>query len=198
MVKINPEFDGSIRERIASTLVAIIDRIEEFPSKHSDEIIKKYIHNYYEKKKPIKHSFSNDLLDFLKRDVILKTIDVNKEYFESTSQKVMDDLVAFLIDFFTDEFSKYRDIIEVSDDEYIKIGFKNLITSLNQIKSSPNSMMKLEKWLMEQLKNDWNLIKTIWNDFKEENITTTEYLKLVIEILDEGLFYNIVDSFLEK
>lgn len=198
MVKINPVFDELIRERIASTLVAIIDRIEESPFKHSDEIIKKYIQNYYERRKPIKHSFSNDLLDFLKRDVILKTIDVNKEYFETLSQKVMDELVAFLIDLFINEFSEYRDNIEVSDEKYIEKGFRNLISSLNQLKSSPTSMMKLEKWLIGQLKDDWNLIKAIWNDFKDEKINTIEFLKLVIEILDEVLFYNIIDSFLKK
>lgn len=198
MVKINPEFDELIRERIASTLVAIIDRIEESPSKHSDEIITRYVQNYYERRKPTKHSFSNDLLDFLKRDVILMTIDVNKKYFESTSHKVMDKLITFLIDLFIDKYSKYKNEIEVSDDEYVKIGFRNLISSLNQLKSSPTSMMKLEKWFTEQLKDDWNQIKSIWNDFKEENITTTEYVKLVIEIIDEALFYNIVDSFLKK
>jgi hypothetical protein len=198
MVKINPEFDEPIRERIASTLVAIIDRIEESPSKHSDEIIKKYIQNYYEKRKQIKHSFSNDLLDFLKRDVILKTIDVNKEYFESSSQNVMDELIAFLINLFINEFSEYRDNIEVSNDKYIRKGFSNLISSLNQLKSSPTSMMKLEKWLIEQLKDDWSLIKAIWNDFKDEKINTIEFLKFVIEILDEVFFYDIVYSFLKK
>jgi len=198
MVKINPVFDELVRERIASTIVAIISRIKRDSLKNSEEIIKKYIQNYYKRRKPINHSFSKNLLDLIKNEVILIIIDVNKRYFENTSQKVIDDLVSFLLDFFIDEFSKYSEKIEITDDKYIEKGFRNLISSLNQLKSSPISMMKLEKWLIEQLKDDWDLIKVIWNDFKDENINTTEFLKLVIEILDEVLFYNIVDSFLKK
>ncbi|MBD3197362.1 MAG: hypothetical protein GF317_20065 [Candidatus Lokiarchaeota archaeon] len=194
MVKINPEFDEPIRERIASTLVAIIDRIEESPSKHSDEIIKRYIQNYYERRKPTIHSFSNDLLDFLKQDVILITIDVNKEYFESTSQKVMDELVSFLIDLFIDEFSKYRDNIELSDAYYL-VKLYRLYYYIEKFRSSDKIILDLENWLKKNLDNKWNNVQGYYQEFKNNKISGFQFLKFGIESCGEEEFANALIQF---
>ncbi len=111
---LNQEFDEPISEIILGFLVDIIDKIDENPDQNPDQIINDYLAKYYERRKPVEHSFSDALIEIVKNDIILNIIEGNKEKFENVSQPVMNKLIMFFKDFFIDGFHKYKNI-EVSD-----------------------------------------------------------------------------------
>ncbi len=115
MVKFNLEFHESVQEAMLAFLVGIINEIEEAPEKNPDQIITNFLDNYYQKKSPIEHSFSDDVIEFVKNDIILGIIEVNKEDFKDVSQSVMNRLIAFFEDFFIDRFNSYRKSIELKE-----------------------------------------------------------------------------------
>ncbi|MFX0072215.1 MAG: hypothetical protein ACFFAO_14095 [Candidatus Hermodarchaeota archaeon] len=198
MVRVNPNWLESINERILSTLVCIIDSIEKSPEQKPDKIIIDYVESYYKSRKQPKHSFSDALLERVKNDNILRIIKVNERYLENVNQFTLDKLVIFFIDLFIDNYHKYQDTIVVNDEDYIKIGFQPLISALNHLKTSPKSMIKLEKWFLIQLNEDWKLIKPIWNDFKMEAFTTINFILKMFDIIDEDPFINILNAYLRE
>ncbi len=198
MVRVNPNWLESINEGILSRLVSMITSIEKSPEQKPDKIIIEYVERYYKRRKPIKHSFSDALLERVKNDNTLRIIKVNERYLENVSQSTVDKLIVFFIDYFIANYHKYEDTIVVNDEEYIRIGFQSLISALNQLKTSPKSMIKLEKWLLNQLNEDWKLIKPIWNDFKAETITTINFILIMFDIIDEDPFINILNSYLRE
>ncbi|MGB5911331.1 MAG: hypothetical protein WBH31_09080 [Promethearchaeia archaeon] len=110
MVRLNQEFDEPISESMSGFLVDIIDKIDEITEQNPDQIINDYLAKYYERRKPVEHSFSDDLIEIVKNDIILNIIEVNTEKFENVSQPVMNKLIVFFKDFFIDEFHKYKNI----------------------------------------------------------------------------------------
>lgn len=49
-------------------------------------------------------------------------------------------------------------------------------------------MIKLKRWLIAQLEDNWDLIESIWDDFNESKINTFEFLKNAMEILEEDIY----------
>ncbi len=202
LVRIDPDWAMSISESLLGQLVYIINQIEKYPERNPDQIILNELKGFYErilKGEPIKHSFSDVLINSVKKDVIRYILRANKEYLKNVSQSVMDKLNEFFIDYFTYNYYKYKDTIEVGDEEYVRRSWgEKLLSEVNQLRSSPDLMIKLENRLKKRLHNDWNLIESTWNDFKVEKISNVTLLKLSYEILDEELFNNIIFQFIRQ
>jgi hypothetical protein len=116
MVKFNLEYHEPVSELILGTLVHIIDIIEKSPEENSNKIILDYLKKYYDKRDPINHRFSNDIIEFVKNDIILRILEVNKESIKEINQPVKDKLITFFIDIFIDDFFNCK-FIELSDDD---------------------------------------------------------------------------------
>ena len=113
MGKINPNFVESINESIASIIVDIIDKIEDSSEIDPNIVVKNYIDNFRKQKKEIKNQFSEELLDYVKSNIIEEIYEINEEYFLIT-EETRDKLISFCIDYIINGFSEFHKSIEIN------------------------------------------------------------------------------------
>ncbi|TXT54496.1 MAG: hypothetical protein BAJALOKI1v1_2150001 [Promethearchaeota archaeon] len=194
MVKVNPLLEEPISERILNKLLSIIRRIKETQKQNPNQIITEEIDIYYNKRRPIEHKFSDELLDVIKRDLILIMIDVNKNSFRGVSQTVMNRLVTFLIDCFIDHYSKWQGSIEVSEALYLIISY-GLLAPLEKYRDSDEDILEFENWLKKNLNDKWEDLKEYFNQFKKKIIHGKQFLKYAIELFGDKEFSELLLRF---
>jgi len=192
MGRLHPEFYEPVTENILNFFEELTHNIEENPNIDPNELVVEFIEKYESKRKSINNVFSNHLINDVKY-IIKKILKANEEFLKEVLDKHKARLIDCCINYFIEHYTDFYPNIEIKDeDEYIRMHHAPLINALNQLKSSQNSMIKIKKWLITQLKEDWNLIESIWNDLNQDSITTFNFLKNAFEILGEKRFYRLI------
>ncbi|MHA1987255.1 MAG: hypothetical protein ACW98D_11490 [Promethearchaeota archaeon] len=192
MGRLHPEFHEPVTENILNFIEELIQKIEENANKDPGKMINEFIEKYKTKRKIIKHKFSVQLINDVK-NIINGILEANEDYFINTQEKNKIELIDCCVDYFIERYNDFYPNIEIKDeDEYIRMHHAALIKVLDRLKSSPSSLFDIKKWLVTQLKDDWCLVESIWDDFKENRINTFDFLKNAFEILGEKIFYKSI------
>lgn len=193
MGRLHPEFHEPVTETLLNFIEELIYKIEKNPNYDPNKAINEFIEKYETKRKKIKHNFSDQLINDVIH-IITGILEANEDYFINVLKKNRSKLIDCCVDFFIERYKSFYPNIEIKDEnEYFKRQYRSILYALNRLKSSQSSMNKLEKWLKEQLKENWKLIESNWDDFNENKINPFEFLKKAIEILGEDLIFNLIN-----
>ncbi len=198
MGRLHPEFHEPVLGNILNFILRIIDEIIQNHNKNPNKTINEFLEKYERKRKKIDHNFSEELINKDIISIINGIIESNEEYFRQVKENQKTKLIDCCINYFIEEFHDFYPNIEIKDlDKYIKRQYRSILYALNRLKSSQNSMIKLKRWLIAQLEDNWDLIESIWDDFNESKINTFEFLKNAMEILEEDLIYKTINYYPE-
>lgn len=196
MVRVNPIWEEPINESIVGYFAGMVNKITKKSDKHNDQIIIEELDNYYNRKKILENPFSNEEIECIRKNFIHPMIQINQEEIETLSKPVIEKLIVFFENFFIiDNFQKYQDIF-ISDDEYIKKTFKHALAFFDTLNKDSEFKIKIENYFEQTFAiEEWKEIHGVWNDFKEEQISSLDLLKSILTIVNENNFYRIMRTF---